>query len=322
MPESRLSLPNCLGVLPLVDAPCQNPGMSDELKQTVLRYTRKHLQTGGVTVTPVHGLYLIRRATSSELEYTVEKPLVCMVLQGSKRVTTGSGTLSYAAGDTMIVTGNVPMASCISQASIADPYLALALDLDTAVVTDLVLSTPEFHTPQAVFDTGEDLQDALHRLVRLLDRPESLAVLKDSLIREIHYWLLLGNQGSAVRSLGLPGSHARRIARAVALLRADYARPVQIERLAAAAGMSRSAFHLHFRTITSLSPLQFLKHLRLTEARHLILSKGKRLSEVAFEVGYESVSQFSREYSRMYGQPPIMDKRAASDRGKTAGKRE
>lgn len=294
--------------------------MSDDLKQAVLRYTGEHPQRGGVTITPVNGLYLIRRTTSSDLEYTVEQPLICLVLQGRKRVTIGSGTLSYAAGDTMIVTGNVPMASRIGQASIADPYLALALDLDTAVVTDLVLSTAEVHPSRAELNTGRDLQDALHRLVRLLDRPESLAVLKDSLIREIHYWLLSGNQGSAVRNLGLPDSHARRIARAVALLRADHARPAPIEHLAAAAGMSRSAFHLHFRAITSLSPLQFQKHLRLMEARRLILSKGKRLSEVAFEVGYESVSQFSREYARMYGQPPIMDKRAASDRGRTAGK--
>ena len=294
--------------------------MPDELKQAVLRYTGEHPQRGGVTITPVNGLYLIRRTTSSDLEYTVEQPLICLVLQGRKQVTIGSGRLSYAAGDTMIVTGNVPMASRIGQASIADPYLALALDLDTAVVTDLVLSTAEVHPSRAALDTGRDLQDALHRLVRLLDRPESLAVLKDSLIREIHYWLLSGNQGSAVRNLGLPDSHARRIARAVALLRADHARPAQIERLAAAAGMSRSAFHLHFRAITSLSPLQFQKHLRLMEARRLILSKGKRLSEVAFEVGYESVSQFSREYARMYGQPPIMDKRAASDKGRTAGK--
>lgn len=294
--------------------------MSDQLKLAVLRYTCEHSQRSGVTITPVHGLCLIRRTTSSDLEYTVEQPLFCLVLQGRKQVTIGSGTLAYGAGDIMIVTGNVPMATRIGQASIADPYLALALDLDTAVVTDLVLSAPEVYSSQAALDTGTELRDAVHRLVRLLDRPESLSVLKDSLIREIHHWLLLGNQGSAVRNLGLPGSHAQRIARAVALLRADHARPAQIERLAAAAGMSRSAFHLHFRAITSLSPLQFQKHLRLVEARRLILTKGKRLSEVAFEVGYESVSQFSREYARMYGRPPNMDKKAAADRGKAAGK--
>lgn len=294
--------------------------MLDELKKTVLRYTNEHPQKGGVAITPVPGFYLVRRTAPSDLEYTVEQPLICLVLQGRKRVTVGSSTLSYAAGDTMIVTGNVPMASRIGQASIADPYLALALDLDTAVVTDLVLNAAEIHPSPAALDTGKDLQDALHRLVRLLDRPASLAVLKNGLIREIHYWMLSGNQGSAVRNLGLPDSRARRIARAVAILRADYARPVHIEQLAAAAGLSRSAFHLHFRAITSLSPLQFQKHLRLIEARRLIFSTGKRLSEVAFEVGYESVSQFSREYTRMYGQPPIMDKRSASDRGRTTGK--
>ena len=276
--------------------------MADELKRIVLRYTADQCQNGGVTSTPVQGLYFIRRTTSSELEHTLRRPLVCLVLQGRKVVTIGSGMASYAAGDTMIVTGNVPMASRISEASIVDPYLGLALDLDTAVVSDLVLSAPEVHPPQAAIDTGEDLRDALHRLVRLLDRPESLSVLKESLIREIHHWLLLGPQGPAVRSLGLPDSHTRRIARAVALLRADHSRPAQIERLAEAAGMSRSAFHHHFRAVTSLSPLQFQKHLRLMEARRLILSKGKKMSEVAFEVGYGSVSQFSREYARMYGQ--------------------
>lgn len=291
--------------------------MSDELKKAALRYTGKHDQKGGVTVTPVHGLYFIRRMTPSELERTVEKPLVCLVLQGSKRVTMGSGMSCYAAGETMIVTSNVPMASRVNQASIANPYLALALDLDTAVVTDLVMSAPKVNPLQVAPDTGEDLRDALNRLVRLLDRPESLAVLKDALIREIHHWLLLGRQGPVIRNLGLPHSHARRIARAVAILREDYAQPVQIERLAAAADMSRSAFHLYFRAITSLSPLQFQKHLRLIEARRLILSKGKNLNQVAFEVGYESASQFSREYARMYGQPPIRDKRASSDRWST-----
>jgi transcriptional regulator GlxA family with amidase domain len=133
--------------------------------------------------------------------------------------------------------------------------------------------------------------------VLLLERPRSLAVLKRALIREIHHWLLLGRQGEAIRNLGLPGSHAQRIPRAVAILRADYARPLPIERLAAAANMSRSTFHQDFRAVISLSPLQLQKHLRLIEARRLILSKGKSPGQVAFEVGYESVSQFSREYA-------------------------
>jgi len=288
--------------------------MSEELKQAALRYTGRHNKADGITVTPVRGLHLIQRTAPSELEHTVVHPLVCVVLQGRKRVTMAGSARSYDAGDTMVVTGNVPTMSRISQASVANPYLALALDLDATVITDLVMSAPEIHPPPIAPDTGEDLHDALRRLMRLLDQPASLAVLKDGLIREIHYWLLLGSQGSVIGRLGLPDSHLRRIARAVAILRADPAKPVQIERLAAAAGMSRSAFYQHFHAITSLTPLQFQKQLRLIEARRLILSKGKIMSQVAFEVGYESASQFSREYSRMYGQPPIRHKQAASDR--------
>ncbi|WP_284398909.1 AraC family transcriptional regulator [Acidovorax sp. SUPP2825] len=163
----------------------------------------------------------------------------------------------------------------------------MLLELDTAVITDLVMGSPECHALVSSPGTGdEDLRDAVRRLVRLLDRPESLAVLKAGLVREIHHWLLRGRQGAVIRHLGLPDSHARRIARAVAILRAEPARPVRIEQLAAAAGMGRSAFHLHFRAITSLSPLQFQKALRLMEARRLILSQGKSVSPVVFEVGY------------------------------------
>lgn len=292
--------------------------MANDLKQAVQRHTDGQSEATAVVVTPVRGLYLVRRTTPSELEHTVVHPLVCLVLQGCKRVSLGSCISSYAAGDTMIVTGNVPAVSRISQASITNPYLALAFDLDLSVITDLVMNEPEVPSrPSRQEDTRDELRDALRRLVLLLDRPESLAVLKDGLIREIHHWLLLGRQGLAIRHLGSPDSHARRVARAVAILRANYAKPVQIERLAAAAGMSRSGFHQHFRAITSLTPLQFQKQLRLIEARRLIVSSGKILSQVAFDVGYESASQFSREYARMYGQPPNKDKRAAVARWET-----
>lgn len=288
--------------------------MVDELKHALLRYTRSHPQVEGVAVTPVQGFNLFHRTTPSEVEHTVVNPLVCLVLQGRKRVSLSSGVSSYKAGDMFMVTGNMPIASRISQANVASPYLALALDLDPTVIIDLVMSESEAYSSRPAHDTSGDLCDALRRLVMLLDRPNSLAVLKNGLVREIHHWLLLGPQGHAVRNLGLPDSHVRRIARAVAILRANYAQPVRIEHLAAAAGMSRAAFHQHFRAITSLSPLQFQKQLRLIEARRLILSKGKRLSQAALEVGYESTSQFSREYSRIFGRPPIKDKQAAADR--------
>lgn len=293
--------------------------MAHELKQVVQRRADRQGEAPVGIATPVRGLYLVKRTSPSKLEHAVMQPLVCLVVQGSKRVSLSSGTTLYGGGDMMIVTGNVPTVSRISKASAAEPYLALALELDVAVVADLVMNAPEVHSHPTAQDTRDELRDALRRLVLLLDRPQSLAVLRDSVVREIHHWLLLGRQGLAVRQLGSPDSHARRIARAVAILRTDYAKPVNIERLATAAGMSRSGFHQHFRAITSLTPLQFQKQLRLIEARRLIVSSGKVVSQVAFDVGYESTSQFSREYTRMHGQPPTRDKRVALDRRDAVG---
>lgn len=303
--------------------------MSNDLKLAVQRAMESRGQAGDLTVMPMPGLFLIRSTTPTALEHSVVRPLVCLVLQGSKRVAIGKRVSNYEAGDVMLVTGNVPTASRISVASVAKPYLSLALDLDPAVITDLVVGAAGSDSSNAVRDeyarlphsedTDPDLRDALRRLIWLLDRPHSLAVLKGGLIREIHHWLLLGPQGQAIRNLGLPGSHAQRIARAVAMLHADYASPLPVEQLAAAAGMSRSTFHQHFRAATTLSPLQFQKHLRLIEARRLILAKGRALSQAAYDVGYESASQFSREYARMFGRSPAKDKAGASDRLASAG---
>lgn len=136
-------------------------------------------------------------------------------------------------------------------------------------------------------------------------------MLQAQLLREMHYWLLAGRHGAAIRRLGGPDSHAQRIARAVALLRAEFTQALPVERLAAVAGMSLSSFHQHFRRHTSLSPLQFHKQLRLIEARRLMLAEGISASSAAFAVGYESVPQFTREYRRLFGRPPVQDIKAA-----------
>ena len=290
--------------------------MTDRLKQSVFRYTAVHERAEGVTYTPVDGLYLVKHTSPSELRYTLAQPLVCLILQGCKCVLTSGGESSYSAGAMMISTSHAPETSRITKATHAAPYLAIALNLDATVLTDLIINEKKFPLPKSAPEADEELRDAFGRLVLMLDRPETLAILKDGLIREIHYWLLLSREGTTIRNLGLPDSHARRIARAVAILRADHAQSVQVEQLAAAAGMSRSAFHQHFRALTLRSPRQFQKELRLIEARRLILN-GKTLSQAAFEVGYVSASQFSREYSRLYAKPPSMDKKvASSSRGK------
>ena len=154
--------------------------------------------------------------------------------------------------------------------------------------------------------------DASLRIARLLDRPAALAVLGDGLLRELHYWLLMGVHGPAIASLGSYDSHAGRIARAVEILRCEYSRSVRVEELAEAAGMSEPAFHKHFRAITTLSPLQFQKQLRLIEARRLMLAEGAKIVQAAHAVGYASVTQFTREYGRLFHTPPGRDIRVAN----------
>jgi AraC-like DNA-binding protein len=171
------------------------------------------------------------------------------------------------------------------------------------------VSTPAARDAPRLFldDTDETVADCALRLMRLLDRPEAIPVLRPAILKELHYWLLAGRHGDALRRLALPDSHAQRIARAIAILRAEFTGAVPVERLAEAAGMSASSFHQHFKAVTSLSPLQFQKQLRLLEARRLMLSEGLSASRAGFEVGYESVSQFTREYTRLFGAPPRRD---------------
>ena len=287
----------------------------NDLLTAVSRYADAHADANGVAATPIAGLSTIRATAPSDLVYAISRPLVALVVQGSKHVTMGTTGFAFSAGESLLIAADVPTVSQITWASIAAPYYSLVLELDTAIVAELVAEMEpglvHDHAPVRVDPTDTEVADAALRLIRLLDRPASVPVLGAQLLREMHYWLLVGRHGSAIRHLGWPDGHVQRVARAVAILRSDYARPLPVERLAAAAGMSPSAFHQHFRAVTSLSPLQFQKHLRLVEARRLMLSEGKNASNAAFDVGYESVSQFSREYARMFGAPPRRETRAA-----------
>lgn len=269
----------------------------------------------GVFDTPVAGLTLVRVTAPSELVHQIPRPLAALVLQGSKHVAMGVTAFDFSAGDSLLVTADVPTLSKITRASPAAPYVSLVLELDPAVIADLTAQMPQEETgdraPVRVHPTDAETADAALRLMRLFERPSSLPVLAPQLVREMHYWLLAGRHGAAIRLLGWPEGHVRRVAQAVALLRAEFARPLRVEKLAETAGMSPSSFHEHFRNVTSLSPLQFQKQLRLIEARRLMLSEDASASSAAYAVGYESVSQFTREYGRLFGAPPVRSARAA-----------
>lgn len=289
--------------------------MNDQLLDYARRYADAHADRNGIAATPVDGLVILRETAPTMLQYAVSKPLVALVLQGSKRVTMGSRTFDFGASDSLLITTDVPTVSQITTASRILPYYSLVLELDSTIIASLVSQIGpvpfEADQPVRVDPTEAEVADAALRFLRLLDRPGTLAVLGPQLSRELHYWLLSGRHGGAIRTLGVTDSHAQRVARAVAILRRHYAEPIRIEALAEAAGMSLSAFHVHFRGITSLSPLQFQKQLRLIEARRRMLAQGEAISDAAYGVGYESVPQFTREYGRMFGLPPARDIRQA-----------
>jgi AraC-like DNA-binding protein len=254
---------------------------------------------------------VVRALKPSGLDYAISRPLICLVLQGSKLVTTGSGTLTVNAGDSLLITADVPTISQILRVSAVEPYLSLILEVDIAMASDLAISMktvpPASGAHVRIERTDDEVADAALRLMRLIERPSALPILKTQLLREMHYWLLAGQHGPGMRRLGFPEIHPQRVARAVAMLRADFARPLAVEQLAAAANMSPSSFYQHFRAVTSLSPLQFQKQLRLIEARRLMMTDGMSDRSAAFAVGYESVPQFTRVYHRKFGRPPVTD---------------
>lgn len=297
--------------------------MTDLLK-TVRRHAMAHADANGIAATPIPGLSTVRAVAPSDLVYAISRPLVCLVVQGSKSVTQGKREFPFTAGDSLLITADVPTISQITRATVAAPYLSLVLELDPTLIADLAAemrAAPSAdRAPVRVDPTESEVADAALRLMRLLDRPAALPVLQRQMVREMHYWLLAGKHGAAIRNLAWPGGQVQRVARAVAILRAEYAKPLPVERLAAEAGMSLSTFHQHFRAVTSLSPLQFQKHLRLIEARRLMLSEGVAAGSAAFAVGYESVSQFTREFHRMFGDPPARSSKAVRTRT-ASGKR-
>lgn len=289
--------------------------MKGDLLSIASRYAAIHADSGGVAATPVAGLTIIQETAPTALQFAINRPLVTLVLQGRKRVTIGSSTFNFGAGESLLITADVPTVSQITRATPATPYYSLVIDLDPSVIADLLVdigpAPAGSAAPVRVDPTDSEVADAALRLMRLLDRPSAQPVLEGQLVRELHYWLLMGRHGSAIRNLGVAGSHVQRIGRAVGVIRTKFNEPLRVEQLAEAAGMGPSSFHQHFRAITSLTPLQFQKQLRLIEARRRMLSHGEMISNAAYAVGYESVPQFTRDYRRLFGLPPARELKAA-----------
>lgn len=289
--------------------------MTDALRNALLAYTDTHAGTEGLWRTDVSGLSLIRGDRETALQHAFYDSALIVVVQGAKEVMLGDARFAYSAGQYLVMSVGLPVLASVTEASGERPYLALALSIDLRLVNDLidelgrVPDSTQIPPRLGLFvGTLEARQaDAIGRLAGLLAIPEALRVLYPSIAREIFYWTLTGSDGAQLRRLASPDSRTQRIAEAINVLRTDLSASVSIEQLAARANMSPSSFHHHFKLVTAMSPLQYQKQLRLLEARRLMLAGGADASRAAYEVGYESASQFSREYARMFGAPPRRD---------------
>jgi AraC-like DNA-binding protein len=286
----------------------------ESLKAAVRAYGPRHADSDGLAFTPVPGLRMMCVEQSRGDLHSVYRPLLCLVLQGAKQLSVGAESRLISAGDSVVVAADMPVVGRVVQASPHAPYLAVAVELEMGLLREMSahLDASPAVTKAAwetLFTTDSDASvlDCAERLMRLIDRPAAVPLLRPGIMREIHYWLLSGPHGSRLRSLADPESHSGRLAAAVALLRTDYKKRVAVERLASAAAMSLTAFHKHFKHMTSLTPGQFQKRLRLIEARRLMLEEGLSATSAAFEVGYESPSQFTRDYGRLFKAPPKRD---------------
>lgn len=287
--------------------------MSGQLAEALLRYTDN--QPGeSPFMTAIDGLAILRSDHPKPPRHMIALPAICIVAQGAKWATFGDNRLEYRAGQALVVGIETPSIGRVIEASPEEPCLVLAFELDLAIIRSVAagLDKPPRGSGEPgrgvfVSDFQGPLADCALRLVRLLDTPEAISTLYPLIMREICYWLLTGPHGGAVARMALANSPSQRVISAMHSLRSRFRETVRIDDLAAIARMGTSMFHRQFKALTSLTPLQYQKQLRLLEARRLMVSRAFNVEAAAFEVGYESHSQFSREYARMFGAPPKRD---------------
>jgi len=280
----------------------------DELTELALRHVSLR-NSRPQLVRPIEGLVVLRQAEPSPLEASMYEPVLCLILQGRKQVSIGERTLSFGPGECLLVTHDVPVSSRVTKA----PYVALVLTIDLTVIRKLYdeiaesVQTGERADSAVTHRAANSLLDALRRYLALADSPAEARVLGPLVRKELHYRLLVAPFAGMLRRLIFHDSHASAIARATGQIRLELRSAISIPKLARHVGMSNSAFHKHFKAITRTTPLQYQKDLRLLEARRLLQQGSMSVTDAAFEVGYESASQFSREYARKFGVPPSRD---------------
>lgn len=281
----------------------------DEIADIIAR----HSPADGMHASHLSRVSLVRSCRPTEGVPSVYKPSLCLIAQGRKRVELGGRSYVYDPAKYLAVSVDLPLTGSILEASPEVPYLCLVLDIDLAVLSDLMLQYPAEAGPEpsgpalGVSEVEPGLLDAMLRLARLLDTPKDAPALAPLAEREILYRLLSGGQAPMIRRIAAAESRLRQVSRAIAWIRENFARPFSVDRLAAEVGMSPSSFHSHFKAATTMSPLQYRTRLRLQEARRMMVVEARDAASAGFAVGYESPSQFSRDYNRLFGAPPLKD---------------
>jgi len=285
-----------------------------ELRAELARKIASFIGASERLITDIPGLLLSRRTAPTAPISATYEPSLAVVAQGRKQATLGGTTFIFDESQYLLTSLDLPVICNVIEASEAVPYLCFVLKLEIPMVREL-LGREEIQAPLAAPDspamaTGEttaELLDACCRLVDLLHTPRDIPFLSGLIHREIIYRILRGPKGARLRAIATLGDQSQRTAKAIAWIKANYAKPLRVEDLAQIAGMGLSTLHHHFRALTAMSPLQYQKQLRLQTARGRMLADGLDAASAAFEVGYESASQFNREYSRFFGQPPKRD---------------
>jgi AraC-like DNA-binding protein len=288
-----------------------------EMRRVLARTIADRAIGEGDTLTEIPGLRLYRRSRPTACTSATYEPSLVVFVQGEKRINLGKTTYLCDASTFLLTSVDLPVVSQVITATKAEPILGLLLKLELRLVRE-ILSLEEFHSREASAEargmaigvSSLELLDACSRLVNLLDAPQDIPFLSNLIQREILYRLLRSPQGKHLRAIATLGEQSQRTAKAVEWLRMNYARPLRVEELATLARMGVSTLHHQFRSLTAMSPLQYQKGLRLHVARERMLNDGLDAASAAFEVGYESASQFNREYSRFFGQPPMRDIKA------------
>ncbi|MGM3174350.1 AraC family transcriptional regulator [Dickeya lacustris] len=290
----------------------ENPEMM--LRHCLAKLISKHLVDEGDTNTDIQGLSLFRRDIPEKPSFCMVEPSVVLVVQGVKQIIAGGETYRYDTSRFLLTSLDLPATSQAITASRESPCLGLVLKLDMQMISEIAHSSGHGISartqPRKGIETGSVTQALLEpflRLLALLDEPDAIAILSPLFKKEIHYRLIKSDQAQRLCEIASVESHGYRIAKAIDWLKMNYTNTIKINELAASVQMSRPTFHHHFRQLTSMSPLQYQKWLRLNEAKRLMLNEQLDAATASYRVGYESPSQFSREYSRLFGAPPRKD---------------